>query len=247
MAKKLCSYIINGNPVGTELDSWMESDLNGNPPFKLSDVVESGYSDITSIENLDNFGLSLHPDYQELRKAIQLAGYQKGWTNCTNSEKDLLIKYHAHPDKGLGNQDTEKIMYLLSLGMSLTEAKQFLVLSWFNHWNLFMDDCLMRWRNVGFTAIAYLTIADGTNLNNTVESLRSSYLDSGVVGKMYGDSRDGLMDYVWSVNGFLDQGLEENGYVLQQGTWYDFKKDIEKELVSKYYWDDIQPYWDALI
>ena len=46
---------------------------------------------------------------------------------------------------------------------------------------------------------------------------------------------DGIIDYVYSIHGFTDQGLEENNYTLLQGTWADFKMALDKVMVCGIY------------
>ena len=87
-----------------------------------------------------------------------------------------------------------------------------------------------------------LRAGDGEDLFNTVKSLVDLYIEVGILGWEYSDFQDGIIDYVYSTHGFTGQGLEENGYQLQQGTWADFKADLDKVLVCGIYYkyDDLK-------
>ena len=84
----LHAYQVNGQTLGTELDTWSGDQLNNNSSFITSTYsIVSGYSNITSIENWHRFGEEVISSYQDKQRAIKLSFYDKGWDNCSNNEK----------------------------------------------------------------------------------------------------------------------------------------------------------------
>lgn len=234
-------YIINGNTIGIDIDKWEDDQLNGNVSIICSTYSNlNGYSNITSIETWHKYGDSLLSSYQDKQRAIKLAFYDKGWNNCTNIEKDLVMEYHANPDLGNNNQNTQMIMYLLGKGYSMDQATDYLVDCWHNHWEKFISECPAKFRKATKVVLRYLSFADASDLDITIDSLKSRYMTTGILGLGYGDHKEGLLNYIWSNNSYTAQGLEENGYTLKKGSWLEFKQEIEDNLISIYFWDEIK-------
>lgn len=242
MSVKLCAYQISGQTIGIDLVSWNTEDLSGNSPFYVAydGIVPQGYIDITGIENWHKFADNVLSSYQDKQKAIKLAFYNKGWTNCTNLEKDIVLSYHANPDLGNNNQNTQNIMYLLSKGYSMNQASDYLVDCWYNHWEKFIIECPSRFRKATKVVLRYVSFYDASDLDITIESLKTRYMTTGILGLGYGDHKEGLLNYIWSNYSYLGQGLEENGYLLKQGTWTQFKQEIEDNLIDTYFWPEIK-------
>jgi hypothetical protein len=231
--KHLLGYQINGQTVGVDIETWEKSDLNGNDPFKiiLADVsVAVGYTNIDSIENWSKFGIQIANDYSVVKFAIKETAEEITWTSLTTAEKDLCIKYYAYPDP------TTAVVYLMTTkGMTQAQAQGFLLRSWHKHHLKNIVAYTQRWNYAKFTVLQYLTRNDGEDLFNTVKPLVDLYIEVGILGIDYNDSNDGIIDYVYSIHGFTDQGLEENNYTLLQGTWEDFKTALDKVLVCGIY------------
>jgi len=248
MSVKLCAYQIEGKTLGTQILSWNENDLNGNSPFYVAydGVVPNGYIDITSIENWHKFGDLVLSSYQDKHRAIKLAFYNKGWENCTPSEKDIVIQYYANPDLGNNNQNTQVITYLLQKGYSLDEATDYLVDCWHNHWQKFVLECPERFKKVTKIVLKYLSFYDASDLDLTVETLKNRYLTCGILGIGYGDHKVGILNYVWSNYSYSGCGLEEKGYFLKKGTWSQFKQEIEDTLIDTYFWPEIKAHLQTM-
>jgi hypothetical protein len=101
----LGAYIINNVPV-SEIGSYLDTDLNGNSPFIISDSIPSGYEDITSIENLDRHGRGLigttfgFRDWKCLQREIKALvldtvdnDLDANWNNLSANEKLIACKY----------------------------------------------------------------------------------------------------------------------------------------------------------
>lgn len=237
----LHAYEINGQRVGVDITSYETSQLNGNKPFITSTHSSvNGYQNITSIEGWHNYGEFVLDSYQDRQRAIKLAFYDKGWSNCTSTEKDIVLLYYANPDLGNNNQNAQMIEYLLSKGYSMDQATDYIVDCWHNHWEKFVSECPARFRKVTKVVLRYLSFTDASDLDVTIESLKSRYLTTGVLGLGYGDHKEGLLNYIWSNHSYTGQGLEENGYTLRKGNWLEFKQEIEDNLIGKYFWPEIK-------
>ena len=231
--KHLLAYQISGQTVGIDIDSWSDDDLNGNPAFKIilsGQTVPSGYTDIDSIVNWDKFGIQVANDYSVVKFEIKDIVNMVGWTGLTNTEKDLAIKYYAYPDV------TSAVIYLMTTkGMTQAQAQGYVLREWHRHHLKNIVAYRQRWNYAKLTVLSYISRADGEDLFNTVKALVDLYIEVGILGWEYSDYQDGIIDYVYSTHGFTGQGLEENGYTLLQGTWTDFKQDLDKVLVCGIY------------
>lgn len=231
--KQLIAYQISGQTVGIDITTYDPVDLNGNPAMQIilsGDTIPTGYVVINTIENWDEFGLDLANDYSVVKFEIKELVGVIGWTNLTNTEKDLAIKYYSYPDP------TTAVIYLMTIkGYSQVQAQGFVLQAWHKHHLRTIQAYTQRWNYSKFTVLSYISRDDGEDLFNTIKSLVDLYIDVGVLGWAYNDFQDGIIDYIWSTNGFTGQGLEENGYILLQGTWDDFKTALNKVLVCGIY------------
>jgi len=234
--KKILAYQISGQTCGIDINTWYEKDLNGNEPFKIIKSVvpvSTGYVDISSIENWDKYGSGVANDYAVTKFAIKTMADNIGWTGLTNDEKDLAICYYSYPDS------TTAVIYLMTTrGMSQPEAVQYLTMCWHKHHLQNIVAFRERWNYAKLTVLTYIARLDGEDLFNTVKPLIDLYVEVGIVGRDFDDNDDGIIDYVYSQYGFIDNGLEENDYTLLIGTWEDFKTDLNNVLI----WGDYIKY-----
>ena len=161
--KNLLAYQISGQTVGVDLSGWNDADLNGNDAFKIilsGTTVPSGYTEITSIENWNRFGLQVANDYSVVKFEIKDIAELLGWTGLTNTEKDLAIKYYAYPDP------TTAVIYLMTVkGMSQAQAQGFVLQSWHKHHLKNIIAYTQRWNYTKFTVLQYLSRTDGEDLS----------------------------------------------------------------------------------
>ena len=212
---ELTSFLIDGKAIGTELSTYLYSSLSGNTPMNFEETVSSGYTGITTIENIKNFGSLTERDYAVGRSCMIDIMTTKPWSAWTNIEKDILIEYVAY------DNDTDKVMYLITTkGMEQAVAQNFVLECWHKHHKKFLDVCSTRWYYAKREILKYLSRLDAEDLFDTVELLITYYIQIGRIGKNYDDNNDGIMDFIESTNGFIGQGLEEKGYTLPDGvTW----------------------------
>jgi len=241
---KLYSYDIGGTPVAY-LDTWNESDLNGKTPFIIATgTTDNDYVDVTSdaLDIVDKYGETFCDDYQHKQKIIRLFHYEKGWDVLTDAEKDLVVKYYANPqlDPTGDTQTIQVITHLMTTkNLSIDEATDEVVDRWHNYWENVVIEAPVRWRKAVKVAVKYLSFVDATDLLNTIENLVAYYLNSGRLGLGYGDSKDGILNYITSTNSFVGTGLRFNAYTLKKGSWDELEEKLVDEFVDKQVWDRI--------
>lgn len=233
MIRKLLSYVLNGKILGIEQESWSADELNGNKPFIYileDDVIPQNYVDISSIVNWYRFGGNCVKDYLAIQREIRNISFASVWDELTTQEKDILIELYAFKD------DVEAIIYLMfDKGMSETEARMFILKNWHIHHGNMTQSCRDRWFEVKFTVGMFLPTSSAEHLFQIAQLLIFSFTDCAIFGKNYGDSSDGLMDFIESTNGYVNNGLTEQGYTLNFGTYEIFISELKKVLVNGIY------------
>ncbi len=243
MNYNLFGYNISGQTVGVDISSWNGSQLNGNDAFVISSGnTLSGYDNITSIYNMSVFGCNAIDTYQTLQKGIRLTGYETGWTAMTDTEKDIIIDWYAYPEGS-----TEIVTYLVTTkGMSVNEAEDYLIDKWHIYWNSFLEDCPERWSNAAKVTVGYLPFSAASQLLDTVNVLVDKYIIAGRLGIGYGDTSDGLMNFIMSSSGYVGNGLEEycisQGFTLKKGDYDSFRLDLQNTIIDPYFWPEIEQY-----
>ena len=243
MNYNLFAYNISGQTVGVDINSWWPKDLNGNEPFVLvSGQTLNGYDKITSIYNMSNFGSKATGTFQTQQKGVRLCGYETGWSAMTDTQKDTIIDWYAYPEGS-----TEIVTYLVvTKGMSVNEAENYLIDKWHVYWNGFLEDCPERWSNAVKVTVGYLPFSGASLLMDTVNVLVDKYIVAGRLGIGYGDTSDGLMNFIMSSSGYVGNGLEEycvsQGFVLKKGDYDSFRLDLQNTLIDPYFWPEIEQY-----
>jgi len=243
MNYNLFGYNISGQTVGVDISSWSRSQLNGNDAFVIvSGQTLNGYNNITSIEHMSNFGSNAINTYQTLQKGVRLCGYETGWSAMTDTQKDIIIDWYAYPEGS-----TEIVTYLVvTKGMSQDEAESYLIDKWHTYWNSFLEDCPERWSNSVKVTVGYLPFSAASQVLDTVNVLVDKYIVAGRLGIGYGDTSDGLMNFIMSSSGYVGNGLEEycisQGFVLKKGDYDSFRLDLQNTLIDPYFWPEIENY-----
>lgn len=80
-----------------------------------------------------------------------------------------------------------------------------------------------------------LEVADGTLVLNTGSSGNTRWIGTAGKYSTYGDNTDGLMDFIESTNGYVNNGLFEKNYNLNFGNWFYFIESIKNVLVYGIY------------
>jgi len=243
MNYNLFGYNISGQTVGVDISSWNRSQLNGNDAFVIvSGQTLNGYDNISSIEHMSNLGSNAINTYQTQQKGVRLCGYETGWSAMTDTQKDIIIDWYAYPEGS-----TEIVTYLVvTKGMSQDEAESYLIDKWHTYWNSFLEDCPERWSNSAKVTVGYLPFSGASMLMDTVNVLVDKYIVAGRLGIGYGDTSDGLMNFIMSSSGYVGNGMEEycisQGFVLKKGDYNSFKLDLQNTLIDPYFWPEIEQY-----
>lgn len=189
---KLTAYLIDGEPVGKIVVSYDEEQLNGNPPFKAEESVSSGYEDISSITYWDMFGSWTGKDFKVIRYQINLLRISIGYANLSLEEKILANKYFASGVEYFNAQVTP------------TEQEAF-----FRNFLKPNSDIARKSRDLAVTGWVntrvYTGILDFGVVNQLIlysENLRTKYLRDGTSGIGYGDTIEGIVNFVMNDNGF---------------------------------------------
>ena len=243
MNYNLFGYNISGQTVGVDISSWNRNQLNGNDAFVIvSGQTLNGYDNISSIEHMSNLGSNAINTYQTQQKGVRLCGYETGWSAMTDTQKDIIIDWYAYPEGS-----TEIVTYLVvTKGMSQDEAESYLIDKWHTYWNSFLEDCPERWSNAAKVTVGYLPFSGASMLMDTVNVLVDKYIVAGRLGIGYGDTSDGLMNFIMSSSGYVGNGMEEycisQGFVLKKGDYNSFRLDLQNTLIDPYFWPEIEQY-----
>lgn len=238
-------YTISGDVIGEDIYNWDDADLSGNDPFILTDVPVVGYADVNTLENWDLYGLPLVKDYQEQQRGIRLLGYEETWVLMSNAEKDIVLRYNAHPESETSPVGTERLTYLTDVQfMSDEDARMFLVTKWHDFWTEFTAAGKQRWEDAVKMVLEHLSFSDATKLFELVSDLITAYLTAGRLGLDFGDTEDGLMDYILNTNGYSGTGLgnEADPLTLLKSDWTTFADDLKDVFVDSRFWDQIEAY-----
>lgn len=230
MKKKLLSYTFKGRTytsetdyydweevIGIDIDSWQNRNLENNEPFSIifqHEEAPSGYTDISSIENWDRFGYDVVNDYLVVKDQIKYLMLDIGWSGLTHDEKIICIHYYALPDF------EQPVMFLMTeMGLTQSEAMSYVIEHWHIHHKKLLEVCRERWFYVKLIVVNYLNFSDAEELMDLANPLIFNFIESGRFGIDYGDKRSGLLDFITSKYNFDGQGLREQGYDLNYGTY----------------------------
>lgn len=90
MKKYIHAYIVGGQTLYTALQSWSTDDLNGNDPLKITfNDSESGYENISSIQNWEKYASNFKERYQQIKTLFE----ENEWQYLSTSEKEIVAKY----------------------------------------------------------------------------------------------------------------------------------------------------------
>lgn len=224
-------YDVWNKICGVDIDNWNDSDLNNNKPFKLSGLTtNNNYTDITSILNWSIFGNFVLNDYCATRYEIREIVNDIGWNSLTDHDKNIVIDYYAY------TSSTDVINYLINVSAyTINDASQFILNKWHIHHKSLLNSCIQRWYYAKLIPLKYLSFNDSQNFINILESLIFTYTNIGRLGINYGDSIDGIMDYIESTNTYQNNGLIECGFILLNGTWNEFISDLKNVFIYGIY------------
>lgn len=196
---KLTSYLINGQPVGSIVRPWLESDLNGNIPFKCEDYVSDGYSDISSVYNWYSFGDLTGRDYNFIRNEIMSITNIIGFSNLNDEEKiisaSLFVVNKTDRDSVLSDYDQKK------------------------YWNILVQnslDCREKRWSLAKSYISYNILSkDSSDLGSSTSILCNSYINYNITDDITCGT-PGLYDFLEGTSIYANNGYPNKSYWNQQ-------------------------------
>jgi hypothetical protein len=100
-------------------------------PVQFSETLTQGWTDITSITNIDKYGTASGKDYKYVRKEIKTLVYAiagadlSNWNNLSAPEKVMASKYFVVPKsyRDLVHTDSEQIEYGIGFNTKSIESR----------------------------------------------------------------------------------------------------------------------------
>ena len=219
---KLLAYSIGGQPVGITVKKWAKDDLSGNPAFIVSDNNVAGYIDVTSIEHYDKYGPMFGLDPNQKRfgivEAMTIAG---GFASLSNADKDIVGMYNAATDNEMithyatvhtaGDIDAAIQMHTEKVGAFIGEMKEI---------------ATYRAEHSATTACILQYMKDRGQIDSFISAINNFltyYKVKFHVGTQYGDTSDGIMDYLENTGGYAADNTGLDSYEFSDAykqIWY---------------------------
>lgn len=194
---KLQAYILNGKIINVEIFNWSLEQLNGNKPWVISETLQNGYADITSITNWGAIGFNLM-DYNYVRNQISILVNQIGFNNLSLNEKIIVSRYFL-----VNKTDRDSVM---------SEEEQI------NYWNILVEnsqDCRFKRWEVAKKYISYkLSPVDSSDLAKSTSELCADYINYNIITKVK-DGISGLFDYLKGEDDYIGGGYPNKSYWTQ--------------------------------
>lgn len=191
---KLQAYILNGKIINVEIFNWDSSDLNGNPPWIINDIIHPNYSDITSIINWDSIGFDLK-DYEYVRTRIKEIVTNLGFNSLSQNEKLIVSKHFV-----VNKEDRDTVM---------SEEEQIY------YWNVLIEnsqDCRFKRWEYAKKYISYkLSPLNSSDLAKSTSELCSDYINYNIITKTK-DGISGLFDYLKGEGDYINNGYPSKVY-----------------------------------
>lgn len=206
---KLLAYKINGKVVNRDIFNWVDSDLNGNKPWVVSDVVYGDYEDITSVQNWEKYAFRIDKDFLYIRKRINdiidnpfidKNGEQRNTNQNLNFEDGLIASKYFLVDKSIRDQflsESEQLFYWEILIQKSQEARK------------------NRWEKAKSFISYNLTAQDSSDLAMSTSDLCNNYINYNIISKSK-DGISGLFDYLRGIEDYLSNGFPSKSYWSQQ-------------------------------
>lgn len=183
--------------------------------FEFVEVVEAGYTDLTSIETIANINQRIY-DYHFKRDKLKELTLELGFANLSASDKAIVARYCATDAATL-------VGYFMSqYGLTAAEAT--------SKYKVFRSTDISeaakalssRASNpvVMYISVKYMSEADASAFTDAIRNFITDLKEVAHLGTNYGQARDGIMDYIEATGSYTDAGLKsysfENGYTYEQ-------------------------------
>lgn len=128
--------------------------------------------------------------------------------------------------------DTTCVTYYMGLGKSYEEAMQIHLINRSNDINRAAKSCKYRSESpiVLYLTIKYLTEQDAATFIDAIRTFITDYSTIAHLGLEYGQSREGIMDYVEATNAYLNGGLSVYN-IRAPYTYEELKTELKNYIV----------------
>ena len=212
---------------------------------RLETLDPNIHEDITSIENIDKYGLLVCTDYLQVRSWIkELVLSSGGWINLNNAEKLITINYWVDdPTTDIATSDTNKAQWLIMNGYcdpTPEAASAYIATIIYPEFAIKEREACTKRRyskKIVQVITKYLTILDANDLLETIEPELKDYAEKGLMGTQYNRvGATGIIDYFMSTGGYSGGlGFEAKGYNLITGTIASLQNEVIDVFVNGNY------------
>jgi hypothetical protein len=191
-------------------------------PYKLEDTLDTGWDNIHNITDIHLYGHHAGLDFQQRMMQISIIVQTVGFGTLTTAEKDIVGIYSAASDNDLVTHYAT--VYTLgdvvaALEMHADKIAEFVVE---------MDKVAVQRIDHASTKRAIMKyMKDRPQIDLFMAAIRNFIADYKFkfhLGTMYGDSTDGIMDYIENTGGYSGAGTGLDSYEfsdLYKQVWYD--------------------------
>jgi hypothetical protein len=189
--------------------------------YQFADTVEAGYESANTITEIHFYGHHVGLDFQQITVHVTTLCATLGFGTLSNDEKDIVGIYAATDDVSLvthyatvhtaGDIVAANHMHAEIMGAFVGQLQKV---------------ARGRYDNDSLKSYVMEYMKDRDQIDSfmsAISTLLSYYLFKFHLGTMYGDSTDGILDYVENTGGFpLDSGLDSYEFsAIQKQIWYD--------------------------
>lgn len=157
---------------------------------------------IANHSGINDDSIIVNNDYYKTRNELRIQYQTIGWENLTDNEKEISAKYCLF-------DSTTIITFYISQGLSLENA----ITKYLVRRSIDIDKaakcCAIRANSkyIKYISIKYMEEADAATFLDAIRNYIVDYSMSAHLGIQYGDSREGVMDYIEATNAYVGAGL----------------------------------------
>jgi len=183
--------------------------------YKIADTVEVGFTDISSIANWDAYGKRAGADYEIQSREIAAIVTSTTFALLSDVEKNIACIYSAILIGFVPDHATMITHYASTPSYGMLGDGQAASVFHFNrfgeHLNNLREGAAIRSNAPRISVAMMMYFKDLDTINTFYDAIRTFRLD--YVGKYhlgteYGDTIDGIMDYLESTGSYVDGGLK---------------------------------------
>ena len=202
-------------------NTFVDEATSGIFEYKFSDTVEAGYDDISTITDIDLHGHRVDSDYGVRQREITTIASITGFANLSLAEQNIVGNYCAADDNTLVvHYATTQTAGDIPAALAMHGTK---IAAFIKELQLIAES---RYNSIETIKAVMMYLKDRAEIDAFTAAIRNflaDYKSKFHLGTQYGDSTDGIMDYIENTGGYpLLTGLDSYSFsdVYKQG-WYD--------------------------